>query len=95
MLIFKKIELEITTRDSVLRPNDIRSDIDVSPESNTVGIICFQSLIGMLRWIVKLKRTYMACKASIMMSFMVISRQDHLDLFSVYLLLFKITIAWR
>ena len=56
-----------------------RPEIDVTNELNDVDTACYQSLIGILRWIVELGRVDITTEASMMASCMALPRQGHLD----------------
>ena len=56
-----------------------RLEIDISAELSHSDTNYYQSLIGILRWIVKLGRIYIAVEVSMMSSMMAMPRQDHLQ----------------
>jgi hypothetical protein len=58
---------------------EYRPEVDVSPELNTVDAAYYQSLIGVLRWIVELGRVDITCEVSEMASMMALPREGHLD----------------
>ena len=55
-----------------------RPEIDISPELGTTDAAYFQSLIGILRWIVELGRIDITCEVSMMASMVVLPRKGHL-----------------
>ena len=64
---------------SPFTPNS-RPELDTSPELNSEDTSYYQSLIGVLRWIVELGRIDIATEASTMASHMAMPRQGHLKL---------------
>ena len=58
---------------------DYRPEIDITTELNGKSAAYYQSLIGVLRWIVELGRADITVEASMMASFMAAPRQGHLD----------------
>lgn len=56
-----------------------RPEIDVSPEVNATDAAYFQSMIGVLRWIVELGRVDVNTEASMLASFMALPRKGHLE----------------
>ena len=56
-----------------------RPEIDVTPELSPDQASYYQSLIGILRWIVELGRIDITCEASMMASCMALPRTGHLD----------------
>lgn len=56
-----------------------RPEIDTTPELDAIDASYYQSLIGILRWIVELGRIDVTCEASLMASCMALPRQGHLD----------------
>ena len=56
-----------------------RPEIDISPELNSTNAAYFQSLIGILRWIVELGRKDITCEVSMMASMMALPRKGHLE----------------
>ena len=56
-----------------------RPEIDVSEELNATDAAYYQSLVGILRWIVELGRVDIATEASMMASCMALPRSGHLD----------------
>ena len=60
--------------------NDYRPELDISPELNPSEAAHYQSLIGILRWIVELGRADITAEASLMASCLALPRQGHLDI---------------
>ena len=56
-----------------------RPEIDISPELETREAAYYQSLIGILRWIVELGRVDITTEVSILSSCMAMLRQGHLE----------------
>jgi hypothetical protein len=56
-----------------------RPEIDISPELNSTEAAYYQSLIGVLRWIVELGRGDICMEVSAMASMMAAPREGHLD----------------
>ena len=64
---------------------DYRPEIDISPVLNAYESSYFQSLIGILRWIVELGRIEITCEVSMMASMMASPREGHLNqLFHIF-----------
>jgi hypothetical protein len=61
-------------------PNSCRPELDTTPVLDDDDASYYQSLIGILRWIVELGRCDLTCESSIMASFMAMPRQGHLDI---------------
>ena len=62
-----------------------RPELDVSPELNDTDASYYQSLIGILRWIVELGRADICVEASMMASHMAMPRKGHLEqLFHIF-----------
>ena len=61
-------------------PPNSRPELDTSSELNSADTSYYQSLIGVLRWIVELGRIDIVTEASIMASHMAMPRQGHLKL---------------
>ena len=59
-------------------PSNYRPEIDVSPELTPSKASYYQSLIGMLRWIVELGRGDIGMETSAMASMMALPREGHL-----------------
>jgi hypothetical protein len=58
---------------------DYRPELDESEELNNVDASYFQSLIGVLHWIVELGRVDINCEVSMLSSCMVLPRYGHLE----------------
>ena len=58
---------------------DYRPELDITPELGIKDIACYQSLIGILRWIVELGRFDITTEVSLLSSCMALPRQDHMD----------------
>ena len=56
-----------------------RPEIDVSPELGPVDAAYYQSLIGILRWMVELGRIDICLETSMMSSHLALPREGHLD----------------
>jgi hypothetical protein len=56
-----------------------RPELDVTPELNPSEAAYYQSLIGILRWIVELGRVDICLQVSIMSSHLVLPREGHLE----------------
>ena len=56
-----------------------RPEVDLSPELNATDASHYQSLIGVLRWIVELGRVDITCEVSEMASMMALPREGHLE----------------
>ena len=59
--------------------NNYRPEVDVTCELDSLDASYYQSLIGVLRWIVELGRIDITVEASMMASCMALPRQGHLD----------------
>ena len=58
---------------------DYRPEVDITPELTLSDAAYYQSLIGVLRWIVELGRIDITCEVSEMASMMAMPREGHLD----------------
>jgi hypothetical protein len=56
-----------------------RPEIDVTPELSVDEASYYQSLIGILRWIVELGRVDICCEVSLLSSHLALPRKGHLD----------------
>ena len=92
-LFVKKGDHEKKEFDSKLWPktakapfeNGYRPEIDVSPELPAEKAAYYQSLIGILRWIVELGRVDICTEVSMMASCMALPREEHLkQLFHIF-----------
>ena len=54
-------------------------ELDVSPEMSPAKVAYFQSLIGVLRWIVELRRIDICLEVSMMSSCLALPHEGHLD----------------
>jgi len=54
-------------------------EIDVTPKLSSIEASYYQSLIGIIRWIVELGRINITFEASVMASCMALPRRGHLD----------------
>ena len=59
--------------------NGYRPEIDISEELDNEGASYYQSLIGILRWMVELGRVDICCEVSMMSSHLALPRQGHLN----------------
>ena len=66
-------------RASALIRRDYRPEVDITPELPPQEAAYYQSLIGVLRWIVELGRIDITCEVSQMAFMMAMSREGHLD----------------
>ena len=56
-----------------------RPELDISRELNVADAAYYQSLIGILRWIVELGQVDMCLKVSMMSSHLALPREGHLE----------------
>ena len=66
-------------RGSAPWPSNYRPEIDISPELDEKNANYFQSLIGVLRWIVELGRIDITMETSALASMIAMPREGHLD----------------
>ena len=67
-----------------------RPEVDLSDPLDSHNVAYFQSLIGVLRWIVELGRADIACEVSMLSSYMALPREGHLSqLFHIFAYLQK------
>jgi len=59
--------------------SNYRPELDVSPTLNAADSAHYQSLIGILRWIVELGRIDICCEVSMMSSHLAMPREGHLE----------------
>ena len=71
--------MKIPKRATAPFPSGYKTELDVSPELNDDDASYYQSLIGILRWIVELGRVDNSCEVSIMASCMAMPRQEYLE----------------
>ena len=70
--------------------NNYRPEVDESEELNLVDAAYYQSLIGILRWIVELGRVDICCEVSMLSSCLALPREGHLEqLFHIFAYLKK------
>lgn len=74
----KQISLSLPKRASNPLSFNYRPEIDITPILSPQKAAYFQSLIGILRWIVELGRVYVTCEVSMMGSMMDMPRDGHL-----------------
>jgi hypothetical protein len=55
------------------------SGLDVSPALNSQEVAYYQSLVGMVRWIVEVGKADICIEASMMSSHLVLPREGHLE----------------
>ena len=60
-------------------PSDYGPEVDISPELGPQIAAYYQSLTGVLRWIVELGRVDITFKVSCMASFMAMPQEGHLN----------------
>ena len=58
---------------------DYRPELDATPELVPVQAACYQSLIGILRWIVELGRVDACLEVSMMLSHLALPKEGHLE----------------
>ena len=75
----KERNLTLPKKASAPFKGDYRPEIDTTPELNPQEAAYYQSLIGVLRWIVELGRIDITCKVSELASMMAMPREGHLD----------------
>ena len=73
-----KINLLLPKRATAPLSTNYRPEIDTSPELEPQRASYYQSLIGILRWIVELGRVDITCEVSMMASCMALPREGHL-----------------
>ena len=71
--------LKLPARAKTPLPTSYRPEIDTTPALNPSDAAQYQSLIGILRWIVELGRNDMCCEVSMMSSHLALPREGHLD----------------
>ena len=76
----RKINSKLPTRASAPFPTNCRPELDTSEELDSEGQTYYQSLIGVLRWIIELGRIDIGAEASIMASFLANPRVGHLEI---------------
>ena len=79
--ILKKKNQSLVKYASAPFTSNYRPEIDVSAELNASDASYYQSLIGILHWIVELGRPDITCEVSMMASMMALPRIGHLEQF--------------
>ena len=74
-------------------PSDYHPELDNSPELNAVDLVYYQSLIGILRWIVEMGRVDICLETSVMSSCLALPRDDHLRKLFQILVILKLTLT--
>ena len=70
--------------------NEYRPEIDISPELNATDATYYQSLIGIVQWMVKLRRVDITTEVSMLLSCLALPREGHLkQLFRMFAYLEK------
>jgi hypothetical protein len=72
-------DLKLPNRCKSPWPSNYKPELDISPELSPTDAAYFQSLIGVLRWIVELGRGDICTEVSAMASMMALPRQGHLN----------------
>ena len=75
----KKTGEKLPSRASTPFPTNYRPEIDTTRELNPTKAAYYQSLIGILRWVVELGRMDITCEVSMMASMMALPREGHLN----------------
>ena len=75
----KKTGEKLPTRVRSPWPTNFRPEADISPELTSIKATYYQSLIGVLRWIVELGRADIAMETSALASMMALPRTNHLN----------------
>jgi hypothetical protein len=78
-LYLEKKELPLLRKCNVPLPSTYRPELDVSPELDAEQSSYYQSLIGILRWIVELGRVDICCEVSMLSSHLALPRQGHMN----------------
>lgn len=76
---FNDMKYSMSKRDGSPMKNDYRPEIDDTPELGPKDAAYYQSLIGVLRWIVELGRVDIVCEVSMMSSCLALPREGHLQ----------------
>ena len=64
---------------------DYHPEVDLSAELNETDAAYFQSLIGILKWIIELRRVDICCKVSMLSSCLTLPHEGHLQaLFHIF-----------
>ena len=86
----RKKGLKLPSKASTPLSAGYRPEVDTSDELNDEDVAYYQSLIGILRWMVELGRIDLTCEVSMMASHMALPRQGHLaQLFHMFAYLKK------
>ena len=75
----KKLGKSLPKRAKTPLSSNYRPELDVSSTLNAKDAAQYQSLIGVLRWIVELGRIDICCEVSMMSSHLAMPREGHLD----------------
>mmetsp|Transcript_2441 Transcript_2441/g.3428 ORF Transcript_2441/g.3428 Transcript_2441/m.3428 type:complete len:402 (+) Transcript_2441:1306-2511(+) len=75
----KKTNKKLPTRACTPFPSNYRPEIDITPKLNATRLAYYQSLIGILCWVVELGRIDITCKVLMMASMMALPREGHLQ----------------
>ena len=75
----KNSHLKILSKAETPLTTSYRPELDVSPELTPRDSAYYQSLIGILQWIVKLGRIDICLEVSMMSSHLAMPRKGHLD----------------
>ena len=75
----EKAGMKLPSRTKTPLSSNYRPEIDVSPELNATDAAYYQSLIGVLRWMVELGRIDICCEVSMMSSHLALPREGHLQ----------------
>jgi hypothetical protein len=70
--------LQLPTKANTPLTSGYRPEVDVSPELGVTETAYYQSLVGILRWIVELGRVDICCEVSMLSSHLALPRQGHL-----------------
>ena len=74
----EKCDRKLPTRCSTPLPTSYRPELDISPELDANDANYFQSIIGVLRWTVKLGRVEITTEVSMLSSHLALHRAGHL-----------------
>ena len=69
----------LTKRVKAPLTRDYHPEVNLSTELNTEDAAYFQSLIGILHWIIELGRVDVCCEVSMLLSCLVLPREGHLQ----------------
>jgi len=74
-------DLDLTLMKGATTPlsPEYRLELDVSPELDPEDAAYYQSLIGVLRWMVEMGRVNICCEISMMSSCIALPREGHLQ----------------